>query len=175
MLCEHFLAKSFFSLTKKDYGLLIFSNSINIFEKKPIIRTVSMPLKYDIRIWKPYSNGNQLSHLFIWDPKKNCYFVQSKSKNLIQKCAPINTALGVKDCSYESFFVCVPTFAVRETDVSRHNGGTSGAPLKPLRDDSAPLLLQHITQPNLVTGTDLIGRCQQEWLKLQLSYLKLLF
>ena len=31
----------------------------------------------------------------------------------------------------------VPTFAVRETDVSRHNGGTSGAPLKPLRDDSA--------------------------------------
>ena len=30
----------------------------------------------------------------------------------------------------------VPTFAVRETDVSRHNGGTSGAPLKPLRDDS---------------------------------------
>ena len=31
----------------------------------------------------------------------------------------------------------VPTFAVRETDVSRHNGGTSGASLKPLRDDSA--------------------------------------
>ena len=31
----------------------------------------------------------------------------------------------------------VPTFAVRETDVSRHNGDTSGAPLKPLRDDSA--------------------------------------
>ena len=36
--------------------------------------------------------------------------------------------------------LCPPlrsTFAVRETDVSRHNGGTSGAPLKPLRDDSA--------------------------------------
>ena len=31
----------------------------------------------------------------------------------------------------------VPTFAVRETNVSRHNVGTSGAPLKPLRDDSA--------------------------------------
>ena len=30
----------------------------------------------------------------------------------------------------------VPTFAVRETDVSRHNGGTSDAPLKPLRVDS---------------------------------------
>ena len=30
----------------------------------------------------------------------------------------------------------VPTFAVRETDVSRHNGANSGAPLKPLRDDS---------------------------------------
>ena len=35
------------------------------------------------------------------------------------------------------FMPTVPTFAVRETDVSRHNGGTSGAPLKPLRDDSA--------------------------------------
>ena len=31
----------------------------------------------------------------------------------------------------------VQTFAVRETDVSRHDGGTSGVPLKPLRDDSA--------------------------------------
>ena len=31
----------------------------------------------------------------------------------------------------------VQTFGVRETDVSRHNGGTSGAPLKPLRDDSS--------------------------------------
>ena len=30
----------------------------------------------------------------------------------------------------------VPTFAVRETDVARHNGGISGAPNKPLRDDS---------------------------------------
>ena len=34
------------------------------------------------------------------------------------------------------FMLTVPTFAVRETDVSRHNGGTSDAPLKPLRDDS---------------------------------------
>ena len=36
--------------------------------------------------------------------------------------------------------LCPPllsTFAVRETYVSRHNGGTSGALLKPLRDDSA--------------------------------------
>ena len=31
----------------------------------------------------------------------------------------------------------IPTCAVRETNVSWHNGGTSGAPLKPLRDDSA--------------------------------------
>ena len=35
------------------------------------------------------------------------------------------------------FLPTVPTFAVRETHVSRHNGGTSGAPLKPRRDDSA--------------------------------------
>ena len=35
------------------------------------------------------------------------------------------------------FLPTVPTFPIRETDVSRHNGGTSDAPLKPLRDDSA--------------------------------------
>ena len=29
------------------------------------------------------------------------------------------------------FVPTVPTFAVRETDVFRHNGGTSGAPLNP--------------------------------------------
>ena len=34
------------------------------------------------------------------------------------------------------FMPTVPTFAVRETDVSRHNGGALGAPLKPLRDGS---------------------------------------
>ena len=34
-----------------------------------------------------------------------------------------------------SFLPTVPTFAVQETNVSRHNGGASGAPLKPLRDD----------------------------------------
>ena len=38
---------------------------------------------------------------------------------------------------FKQFLPTVPTFAVRETDVSRYNGGTSGAPLKPLRDDSA--------------------------------------
>ena len=31
----------------------------------------------------------------------------------------------------------VPSFAVRETDFSWHNGGPSGDPLKPLRVDSA--------------------------------------
>ena len=35
------------------------------------------------------------------------------------------------------FLPTIPTFSVRETDVSRHNGDTSGAPLKPLRVDSA--------------------------------------
>ena len=29
------------------------------------------------------------------------------------------------------FMPTVPTFAVRETNVSQHNGGTSGTPLKP--------------------------------------------
>ena len=38
---------------------------------------------------------------------------------------------------HNQFLPTVPTFSVRETDVSWHNGGTSGAPFKPLRDDSA--------------------------------------
>ena len=33
------------------------------------------------------------------------------------------------------FMPTVLTFVVRETEVSRHNWGTSGAPLKPLGDD----------------------------------------
>ena len=41
------------------------------------------------------------------------------------------------------FMPTVPTFAVRETNVYRHNGGTSGAPLKPLRDDSALRALEN--------------------------------
>ena len=47
------------------------------------------------------------------------------------------------------FMPTVPTFAVRETDVSRHNGGTSGAPLKPLRDDSALRARQSLGQQML--------------------------
>ena len=38
--------------------------------------------------------------------------------------------------NFNQFLLTVPTFAVRETNVSRHNGGTSGAPLKPLSVDS---------------------------------------
>ena len=40
------------------------------------------------------------------------------------------------------------TFAVRETYVSLHNGGTSGAPLKPLRVDSALRALLYIPLNN---------------------------
>ena len=46
-----------------------------------------------------------------------------------------------QNCRYyqkvNPFMPTVPTFAVRETDVSRHKGGTRGAPLRPLRDDGA--------------------------------------
>ena len=44
---------------------------------------------------------------------------------------------GMTNDLINPFMPTVPTFAVRETDVFRHNGGASGAPLKPLRDDSA--------------------------------------
>ena len=40
-------------------------------------------------------------------------------------------------CRNNPFMPTVQTFAVWETDVSRDKGGTSDAPLKPLRDDSA--------------------------------------
>ena len=49
-------------------------------------------------------------------------------------------------CSLNPFLPTVPTFAVRETEVSRHNGGTSGAPLKPLRDDIALRALSSLGQ-----------------------------
>ena len=43
------------------------------------------------------------------------------------------------------FFPTVPTFAVRETDVSRHDGGTSGAPLKPLGQQMLELGCENAT------------------------------
>ena len=49
--------------------------------------------------------------------------------------------------------------------VSRHNGGTSGAPLKPLRDDSAFRALSTLTQSleqqmlNATVGTNDAERC----------------
>ena len=39
------------------------------------------------------------------------------------------TLLGGFSNNINQFLPTVPTFAVRETDVSQHNGGTSGAPL----------------------------------------------
>ena len=50
---------------------------------------------------------------------------QQQDRNLSRKSSP------------NVFQPTVQTFAVWETDVSRHSEGTSGAPLKPLRDDSA--------------------------------------
>ena len=41
--------------------------------------------------------------------------------------------------------------SVRETDVSRHNGGISGAPLKPLRDDSALRALSYYLDSAIIT------------------------
>jgi len=55
----------------------------------------------------------------------------------------------------------VPTFAVRETDVSRHNGGTSGVPLKHLRDDSAMRALSSLRGfrgATLMTGNAYEGK-----------------
>ena len=47
---------------------------------------------------------------------------------------------------FNPFMPTVPTFAVRETDVSRHNGGTAGVTLKPPRDDSALFIVALLVQ-----------------------------
>ena len=57
------------------------------------------------------------------------------------------------------FMPTAPTFVVRETDVSRHNGGTSGAPLKRLRDDSALKALSYLR------GWAKMGNGGQKWVK----------
>ena len=56
------------------------------------------------------------------------------------------------------FLPTVLTFAVRETVVSRHNGGASGAPLKPLRDDSALRALSPETINGRSFGSESIGK-----------------
>ena len=68
----------------------------------------------------------------------------------------------------------VPTFAVRETDVSRHNRGSSGAPLKPLRDDGALRALSSLRRlrgapavPPLCRETQSLGQQMLErWAKI---------
>ena len=57
----------------------------------------------------------------------------------VRNCYAVYFQVLTTECMHPSMMMrlTVPTFAVRETDVSRHNGGTSDAPLKPLRDDSA--------------------------------------
>ena len=67
------------------------------------------------------------------------------------------TRLG-KRKTLHLFMPTVPKFAVRETDVSRHNGGNSGAPLKPLRDDSALRALSPIMPRNAVSRTANVER-----------------
>ena len=57
------------------------------------------------------------------------------------------------------FLPTVPTFAVRETNVSWHNGGNSGAPLKTLRDDSALRALSSLSGQKWIKQSDACG-CQ---------------
>ena len=54
-------------------------------------------------------------------------------------------------------FGCL-TFAVRENDVSRHNGGTSGAHLKPFRDDSALRALSSLRERRQSLGQQMLER-----------------
>ena len=62
-----------------------------------------------------------ISYIYIYLNYQNVsWYISCKRQYLTHLCPPLRS-----------------TFAVRETDVSLHNGGTSGAPLKPLRDDSA--------------------------------------
>ena len=75
------------------------------------------------------------------------------------------------------FLPTVPTFAVRETDVSRHNGGTSGASLKPLTYDSALRALSSLgglrgapevpplSRETLVSRTANVGTVGKNWLR----------
>ena len=64
------------------------------------------------------------------------------------------------------FLPTVPAFAVRETDVSRHDGGTSGAPLKPLRDDSALRALSSLRGLRAERRQSLRQQMLERWAKM---------
>ena len=70
-----------------------------------------------------------MNHIFYFLGLKIWHSYCSLLDSLTHFCPPLRF--------HNQFLPPVPTFAVRETDVFRHNGGTSGAPIKPLRDDSA--------------------------------------
>ena len=76
----------------------------------------------------------------VWCGSVHCQLRRRRGiwKAIVDTILPhVSEFLSTHFCSPLRFRNQVPTFAVRETDVSRHNGGTSGAPLKSLRDDSA--------------------------------------
>ena len=83
------------------------------------------------------------------------------------------TRLPSHCCRGGPFMPTVPTFAVRETDVSRYNGGTSGgAPLKPVRDDNALRALSSLrglrgapAEPPLCRETQSLGQQMLERLR----------
>ena len=77
--------------------------------------------------------------------------MQSFSALLTHFCPPLRFR--------NQFLPTIPTFAVRETDVSRHNGGTSGAPLEPLKDDSALRALS--SQRNLRGAPEVPPLCRE--------------
>ena len=81
---------------------------------------------------KTSNNNHQIISFYTKEPAMNALFRCFISSDY-HKCGLSSLRGNV----INPFMPTVPTFAVRETDVSRHNGGTSGAPLKPLRDDSA--------------------------------------
>ena len=62
-----------------------------------------------------------------------------------------------------AFNICCPRDCV-----SRHNGGSSGAPLKPLRDDSAPIMPRDVSLSDSKCwngGQKLVAKTQR-WAKM---------
>ena len=107
----------------------------------------SFKLKNEIMIFNSYKNCNIIELIAgaqsvlprCSDAEEQQYKLRLEyvAKSYNETHAPLLINSLVKGEFLNLFLPTVPTFAVRETDVSRHNGGTSGAPLKPHRDDSA--------------------------------------
>ena len=121
---------------------------------------------------KSIGNGEKRSDFGWYDRNQKLIYLYVFTTGHPEALTPRSNGSPIGGRMFNPFMPTVPTFAVRETDVSRHNGGTSGAPLKPIRDNSALRVLSSLEG---FKGGSKCWNGGHEWVKGWNFYKKIVF